>query len=136
MTSTITPIAVTFTCARCSRATTDPKGDHWFIRATPLVIQGVTLGLCASCVAGNVPSEPDEQKPCDGDCKGNFRPTVGTYFEAVLEGSWSSGDEKWACWDEACVDAWAEEHGGDCETCGHDRDVDVHQYANGKRVRS
>lgn len=127
---------ITYTCARCSRTSTDINEPGWSIR--PWKTEGgadFTAVVCGPCLVGVPVQEDGEKTPCGGKCKGDFRPKVGTYFEAVLEGSWSSNDETWACWDEACVEAWAEEHGGDCETCGHDRDVDITQYENGKRVR-
>lgn len=126
-------LVATFTCGRCSRTTTDPHGDHWLIRSTPVIVAGITLGLCAACLAGAAPPDTDSDKRCGGACKGDFRPPVGTYFEAVAGTGFAR--ETWACWDEACAEAWAEERGGECSECGHDVDVRVDFYSNGKRVR-
>jgi hypothetical protein len=126
------PVPVRYSCSRCSRQTDDPKRDGWFTHLIPVVVQGVTLGLCRHCAAGTTPDADNRDwEPCGGKCKGDYRPAVGTYFEATQHRL--NGAESWACWDEACVEMWADEH-SECEECGHDFDVDVHEHCNGKRV--
>ena len=132
----MTVATLTLTCSRCSRVTTDPKGAKWRYDDPPLVVQGVTLGLCLSCRTGQEPPAEDDKKTCDGSCKGDYRPAKGTYYEAVWGDSWSGGGEKYACWDEACVEAWADEQDSECAHCGHDVDVEVTKYVDGKRARS
>lgn len=127
-------LVITYTCSRCSRTTTDPHGSHWLIRAAPVIVAGITLGLCLACLSGSTPDDTDAEKRCEGKCGGDYRPPRGTYFEGVA-GRWSH-EEKWACWDEACVEGWADDHGGECSECGHEIDVDITAYFNGKRVRS
>ena len=123
-------LVVTFTCARCSRTTDHPKDDHWFLHRTPIVVQGITLGLCPSCALGTTAApEGDVEKHCGGGCKGDYKAATGTYYEAT------AGREKWSCWDLACVEAWADEQPWECEECGHDLDFETYRYVNGKRTR-
>lgn len=77
------------------------------------------------------------EKTCDGSCNGDYRPAKGTYYEAVWGDRYSPGlGEKWACWDAGCVEQWADEQDSECFHCGHDVDVEVIKYVDGKRVRS
>lgn len=121
------------TCGRCSRVASDPEAKGW--RAdVEVIVQGVRIGLCPFCRTGEEPPAEDNEPRCDGSCKGEYRPVTGTYFEAV----WGDGvmREKWACWDEGCVEAWADEQDDECHHCGHWVDVQVWKVENGKRVRS
>lgn len=127
----------TVTCARCSRVTGDPEGAHWHVRSEPLVVQGVTLGLCNHCAVGEEPAaEGDDVKRCDG-CKGDYRPARGTYYLAEW-GDTFSGGETWACWDRSCVEGWLDEQPIDCGHCGSSVDMDLYEVTDGKqkRVRS
>ena len=121
------------TCMRCSRVATDPEAKGW-LAEPELIVQGVRIGVCHFCRTGETPPAEDDSKQCDGSCKGDYRPVTGIYFEAI----W--GDygvqEKWACWDEACVEEWADEQDDSCFLCGHSVDVRIVKYENGKRVRS
>jgi len=129
------PVPVRYSCSRCSRQTDDPKGDNWSTRPIPVVVQGVTLGLCSQCATGTTPDSDDpDGEPCGGKCRGNFRPAIGAYFEAKQH-RYNGTNEFWACWDSRCAEAWADEH-AECEECGHDIDVVVSEYRNGKRVTS
>lgn len=125
--------ATTVTCARCSRVTSDPKRDHWSMRAEPLVVQGVTLGLCGTCLTGAVPPAEKDEKRCDG-CKGDYRPKTGTYFEAQWGDSFSGG-ERWSCWDQACAEGWLNDQPFDCGHCGSTVDMDLYVVTNGDRKR-
>ncbi|HZL06665.1 MAG TPA: hypothetical protein VFE45_14840, partial [Coriobacteriia bacterium] len=116
----------TVTCARCSNVTTDPVRDHWLVRREPIVVQGITLGLCLACMGGNTPAEGDERH-CDRSCKGAYRPVLGAYFEAV-RGRWPN-EEKWACWDRECVEGWVDDQDPECSECGQDIDIDVTEYS-------
>ena len=126
---------LSLTCARCSRVSTDPVAAKWRMDSPPLVVQGVALGLCWHCQVGEAPPAEGE-KSCDGSCKGDYRPAKGTYYEAVWGSPWGSGGEKHACWDVGCAETWADEQDSECFHCGHDIDIEVHKYVDGKRVRS
>lgn len=130
----MTASTVTVACARCSRVTTDPKRDNWSMRPDPLVVQGVTLGLCGHCAAGSEPPAEGAEKSCEGSCQGNYRPARGTYFLAEW-GDTFSGGETWACWDLACVQTWLDEQPYDCSHCGSTVDMDVFEVTDGKRKR-
>lgn len=120
-------------CGRCSRSTEDPARDKWVMRPKPVVVQGVTIGLCRSCANGS----PDaaENRRCNGNCGGAFKSDLQPHYIAEWGDPRIGKGESWACWDRECVDSWANEQDSDCGTCGHFIDIDVYEVVDGKRKR-
>lgn len=131
----MTTVTLSISCYRCSRVTTNPTKEHWTVRAEPLVVQGVTLGLCSTCATGNEPPAEGEARKCDGSCSGSYKPASGTYYLAEWGEAYGGKGEAWGCWDLACAEGWLEEQESECGTCGHYVDMCLYEVTDGKRKR-
>jgi hypothetical protein len=103
----------TYGCTRCGRHTTKPT--DWAIRGGDVVVQGIHLGTCKTCLVGGEISDE-----CGGKCDGKYHVSHGTYYLAEQRDAggfkWEHG---WSCWDEKCVEGWEPDDDGDMCECPH-----------------
>lgn len=118
--------ALPYGCATCGRVLAAP--DRFLLRGPEVIVQGVRLATCATCLA---PPEAPEADQCDGRCMGQYATELGTYYELRWRPSRSRKSyHGWSCWDIACVEAWAERS---WLYADHEVDYGIFTVVDGKR---